>query len=86
MCFQVSTVRRLCRLLDVFCALDGSGRGFLKEFDLTTGLPSVSLHSACCCRCRRRCCSSPLLLLFLRPLLLMFLRPFATPFCNVFPR
>ena len=38
---QVSLVRRLCRLLDVFCALDGSGRGVLKEFDLTTGLPSA---------------------------------------------
>jgi hypothetical protein len=38
---QVALVRRLCRLLDVFCALDGSGRGVLKEFDLTTGLPSA---------------------------------------------
>jgi hypothetical protein len=38
---QVGMVRRLCRLLDVFCALDGSGRGYLKEFDLTTGLPSA---------------------------------------------
>ena len=38
---QVRGVRRMCRLLDVFAALDKSNTGFIKAHDVSVGLASV---------------------------------------------
>jgi Ca2+-binding EF-hand superfamily protein/CRP-like cAMP-binding protein len=40
---QMQSIRRMCRLLDVFGSLDRSSCGYIKAHDLSVGLPAVGI-------------------------------------------